>query len=226
MNSLDTEFCNVKYIEEDHVVFLTWKKFAALENYRTPTTFALELLRKHENSQFIVDARNGFEDDLRDVEWGFSFLLPEMAKTTCQYVCFIMNEVNEQEIGAEMDMWTKEFGKYFAVTKSTSYASALESIHTATLVNVRYIIKEGMRDHFYNALLEEGIISDSKKEPGNIKYDYYYPLDCDRSLCLMEMWTNEHAVMLHSHTSHYERLQALKKQYVEKVQIHRYTIKD
>ncbi|HEX3027803.1 MAG TPA: hypothetical protein VHT34_00505 [Clostridia bacterium] len=77
----DSEFCNVKYIEKNNVVFLTWKKFCCLEAYREPTTFALQLLRRFPNSHFIVDARNGFEDVKEDIEWGFSVLLPEMSKT-------------------------------------------------------------------------------------------------------------------------------------------------
>lgn len=74
----------------------------------------------------MVDARNGFEDDKRDVEWGFQYLLPSMAKTTCKFICFIMNEVNEIE--EEMDIWTVEFSKYFTVTRATDYESAILSI--------------------------------------------------------------------------------------------------
>ena len=83
-------------------------------------------MKENNNCRFIVDARNGFEDDKEDVEWGFSVLLPGMAQTTCKNICFIMNEVNEIE--DEMDMWTKEFGKYFAVSKALNYQNALDKI--------------------------------------------------------------------------------------------------
>jgi hypothetical protein len=126
MKEFDTEFCNVKYIEKDNVVLLTWKKFASGDNYRRPTSFAWELLTAFEGSNFIVDARNGFEDEKEDLEWGFSVLLPGMSQTTCKIVCFIMNKVNKIE--EEMDLWTKEFGKYFAVVKASDYNNALEKI--------------------------------------------------------------------------------------------------
>ena len=77
------------------------------------------MLREH-NCDFIIDARNGFEDEKEDVEWGFSFLLPEISLTGCKTVWFIMTQVNETEIGEEMDMWTAEFLKYFAVKKVDS----------------------------------------------------------------------------------------------------------
>lgn len=123
-NEFDSEFSNVQYMEEDNVVCLTWKKFCCYDDYRTPTTFALELLKKYPNSNFIVDARNGFEDEKDDVEWGFSVLLPAMSNTDCKNVVFIMNEVSEIE--EEMDMWTKEFMKYFSVKKVKSYEDAIK----------------------------------------------------------------------------------------------------
>ena len=60
---------------------------------------------------------NPVSTEKADVEWGFSFLLPEIAKTGCKTVWFIMTQVNEDTIGEEMDMWTAEFLKYFAVKK-------------------------------------------------------------------------------------------------------------
>ena len=114
-----SEYADVQYLADKNKVLLTWKKEAKLDNYRKPATAALELLREH-NCDFIIDARNGFEDEKEDVEWGFSFLLPEMSRTGCKTVWFIMTQVNETEIGKEMDMWTAEFLKYFAVRKVDS----------------------------------------------------------------------------------------------------------
>ena len=124
-NEFDSEFSNVKYIEEDNIVFLTWKKFCCNDDYRNPATFALELLKKYPNSNFVVDARNGFEDEKQDVKWGITVLLPAMSKTDCKNIVFIMKEVNEIE---EMDMWTKEFTKYFTVNRVKSYKDAVEII--------------------------------------------------------------------------------------------------
>jgi hypothetical protein len=119
----DSKFCNVKYIEENNIVLLRWKGFARSDDYREPTSFALRLLEQNPDSNFIVDARNGFEDDPDDVIWGFSFLLPSMSRTDCKYVAFIMEDVIDIE--NEMNMWTREFGKYFNVLIADSYEQAL-----------------------------------------------------------------------------------------------------
>jgi hypothetical protein len=64
----DSEYCHVQYLESTHAVFLTWKKFASFDNYRKPTRFALALMQNLPATRFIVDARNGFEDEKADVE--------------------------------------------------------------------------------------------------------------------------------------------------------------
>lgn len=218
----DSEFCNVKYMEKDNIVFLTWKKFCSFEDYRKPTTFALELLRKHANSQFVFDSRNGFEDDKADVEWGFSFLLPEMSKTDCKCVSFILEEANE--IQDEMNLWTKEMGKYFAIRQVQSYEEAVKRMNRFLLVHVVYTIKPGARDLFLEQVEAQGIIQASKEEPGNYKYAYYKPIEKDNQLFLMEMWVSEAAQKRHGHTAHYEKLQELKKQYVTETVIEKYQV--
>lgn len=213
----DSEFCHVIYMERDNVVFLTWKKFARLDDYREPAIFALNLLNKYPNSNFVVDARNGFEDDKEDVKWGFSVLLPNMAKTDCKYVVFIMQQASD--IDDEMDMWTKEFKNYFVVYKVESYEQAIHKINNRLLVNVSYIIKPGKRDEFLEKVREQQIIKASKAEPGNIKYEYYIPADTDNVLFLMEIWANREVQELHGKTEHYKRLQLLKQEYVTHVNI-------
>ena len=123
----DSEYCNVKYLENNNTVLLTWKKFACFENYRSPTRFALELMKSHGVNRFIIDARNGFEDEKADVEWGFNWLLPEMSKTGCKTVALIMNEVHN-DIEDEMDMWTAEFSKYFKVIKCDGVEKSMQYI--------------------------------------------------------------------------------------------------
>ena len=124
----DSEYCNVQYLIEDKVVLLTWKKFSSGENYRNPMNYSLEIFNSNQVSNFVVDARNGFEDEKADVDWAFTEFLPKMADTNCKKVVFIMEVVND--IQGEMDMWTKEFSRYFRVFRATSYKEALELLES------------------------------------------------------------------------------------------------
>lgn len=220
MEKFSSEYANVKLVEEDQIVLLEWKKPAYLENYRQPTTYALQLLLENPGTNFVIDARNGFEDDERDVKWGFSYLLPEMAKTSCRCICFIMNQVNSIE--AEMDMWTLEFGKYFGVTRAENYEGAIDSLERYLFADVKYIIKDKMREEFIQKMMEEDIITRSKQEPGNIKYEVSIPIASSNEVCITELWTNPDEQKRHAQTEHYARLAKLKEEYVESVEIQCY----
>lgn len=122
----DNEFCKVEFLSDYNAVYLAWKKFACGSDYRKPTLYALDIMKQNDNCTFIIDARNGFEDDKADVEWGFTELLPAMGKTTCTTCIMIMNKVSGIE--DEMDMWTAEFSKYFKVIHTTNTKDALNYI--------------------------------------------------------------------------------------------------
>ena len=122
----ESDYARCEYIEKDNVVFHVWKKEAHFVDYRDPVTASLEMLREHAGSVFIVDARNGFEDVKEDVDWGFTFFLPELKKTGCKIWGFILPEVSEIE--GEIDLWTKKIEKNFRVIRATSYEEILERI--------------------------------------------------------------------------------------------------
>lgn len=127
-DTFESDYSHVQYLKKDHVVLLRWKNACHHDDYRQPTCFALERLKEHEGADFVIDARDGFEDHKDDVEWAFTELLPAMSHTACKNVIFIMNPVNLIE--DEMDMWTREFSKYFTCKRVPSYADALAFLHT------------------------------------------------------------------------------------------------
>ena len=125
-DKFESEYAKIEYIEKDNVVFHVWKKEAHFDNYREPVSASLEMLRAHNGSIFIVDARNGFEDVREDVEWGFTYFLPELKRTGCTIWGFILPEISEIE--GEIDLWTKEIEKNFMVIRAEKYEDIIERI--------------------------------------------------------------------------------------------------
>lgn len=119
----ESDFAKSEYIEKDNAVFHVWKKEAHYDDYRNPVIASLEMLKAHKGSLFIVDARNGFEDVKEDVEWGFSYFLPELKKTGCSTWGFILPKVSD--IKGEIDLWTREIEKNFRVIRAESYDEIL-----------------------------------------------------------------------------------------------------
>lgn len=47
-NEFDSEFSNVKYMSEDNIVFLTWKKFCCYDDYSVDVTLRqIKKQKKH-----------------------------------------------------------------------------------------------------------------------------------------------------------------------------------
>ena len=88
--------------------------------------------------------------------------------------------------------------------------------------NVSYHCKSGQRDAFYQAITDLGVRKNSNGEDGNVKYDYYFSAQDPDELLLVETWTEPALQQAHCQTDLFARLQALKQQYVETVEIDKF----
>lgn len=93
------------------------------------------------------------------------------------------------------------------------------------LLNVTYTTKPGKRTEFLKTLTQLGIVEQSRQELGNHRYDYFYPLESEDQLLLVEIWENDEALASHGQTEHYQQLQSIKSDYlinaiIEKFFIH------
>ena len=94
------------------------------------------------------------------------------------------------------------------------------------VLNVTYKCRPGMREAFLEAILRDGIDEASRKEAGNLKYDYYIPFDGGDELLLVEKWRDEAAIKAHGQTPHLQRLRELKAEYVTETVIERFETAD
>jgi len=105
----------------------------------------------------------------------------------------------------------------------TEFENIKENKKEMLLLNVTYTVKDGKREEFYNQLCEKEIIKKSRNEEGNIKYDYYFPVENANDILLLEIWTNVKAQQIHSETPHFHELQEIKKEYILNVKIEKFT---
>lgn len=94
----------------------------------------------------------------------------------------------------------------------------------AIIAAVRYSVKPGKRDEFCQKIVENGIDTASRAENGCRKYDYYYPLDDENAVCLMEIWDSAEAQKAHTKTPHYQVLAGLKAEYTTDTKLMIYPI--
>ena len=88
--------------------------------------------------------------------------------------------------------------------------------------NVTYRCKPGQREAFYQALRDLGVRENSRAEEGNRRYDYYFAAEAADDLLLVETWTSPALQQAHCQTETFARLQALKAQFCDGVEIEKF----
>jgi len=88
--------------------------------------------------------------------------------------------------------------------------------------NVTYHCKKGQREAFYEAICALGVRENSTHEPGNVRYDYYFAAEAPDDLLLVETWTEPALQQAHCKTDIFARLQALKAEYCDGVEIEKF----
>lgn len=83
-------------------------------------------------------------------------------------------------------------------------------------------LQAGKRAAFYEALCDLGVRTNSKQEEGNIRYDYYFAAEAGDDLLLVETWQTPELQQAHCQTEIFAKLQALKQQYCDAVDIDKY----
>lgn len=89
----NSEFCEVSYNSEYNVVFVKWKKFCKIDEYRSPLLYALEIIKEY-NCNYVADTRNGFEDDPEDTIWIKNHFIPKAVEYGCKTIYFIIDKDN------------------------------------------------------------------------------------------------------------------------------------
>lgn len=92
------------------------------------------------------------------------------------------------------------------------------------VLNVTYKCRNEMRDEFLEMIMTEGIDIACRAEAGNIKYDYYLPVNDCEELLLVEKWRDAEALAEHGRQPHYSRLGELKAEYVVETIIEKFEV--
>ena len=87
---------------------------------------------------------------------------------------------------------------------------------------VTYHCKPGKASAFWEAISAEQIPQLTAAEPGCQGYDYYWPIGKEDMLLLVERWPDEEALQRHCKYDHYLRLQEIKPEYVERVELEKF----
>lgn len=89
-------------------------------------------------------------------------------------------------------------------------------------INIYYTGKEGNAKKFAEEMMSSGIIDDIRKEKGNIRYEYFFPMQDTETVLLVDSWENQKAIDLHHHTPMMMKIMELREKYDLHMKVERY----
>ena len=91
---------------------------------------------------------------------------------------------------------------------------------------VRYTAKDGCREAFVREIVEAGILTLIRQEPGCLAYDYYFSAQDENELLLIERWESAAHQRVHMEQPHMARLREIKDKYITDTRLGRVRLED
>lgn len=90
----------------------------------------------------------------------------------------------------------------------------------AITVNIYYTGTHA-RD-FASEMTSSGIVDDIRGEDGNLRYEYFVPMDREDTVLLIDSWADQDALDRHHHSPMMKRIIALREKYDLHMKVERY----
>lgn len=89
-------------------------------------------------------------------------------------------------------------------------------------VNIYYTGENGNARKFAEEMLARGIVDNIRRQAGNERYDYFFPLDDPETLLLIDRWRDEEALDAHHRSENMKIIAELRTKYRLKMRVERY----
>lgn len=89
-------------------------------------------------------------------------------------------------------------------------------------VLIRYKGKDDNVKKFVEEMISSGIVEQIRNEEGNLRYEYFYPLDDDGSVLLVDSWTNQSALDKHHQLPLMNKIKELREKYDLNMEVEKY----
>ena len=92
----------------------------------------------------------------------------------------------------------------------------------AITVNIYYSGADGNAKRFAEEMLSKGIVNEIRKEKGNLRYEYFFPMNDTETVLLIDSWENQEALDIHHKSPMMEKIIALREKYNLSMKVERY----
>ena len=91
------------------------------------------------------------------------------------------------------------------------------------VVNIYYKGENGNARKFAEEMISRGIVDRIRKEEGNEKYEYFFPMEDSETVMLIDRWKNQEALDIHHKSEMMKEIADLRNKYDLKMRVERFT---
>lgn len=92
----------------------------------------------------------------------------------------------------------------------------------AITVNIYYKGKNGSAREFANEMISSGTVAKIKAETGNLRYDYFLPIDEPETVLLIDSWESQNSIDIHHESAMMKTIIELREKYDLHMTVERY----
>ncbi|MCM1114999.1 MAG: antibiotic biosynthesis monooxygenase [Clostridium sp.] len=96
----------------------------------------------------------------------------------------------------------------------------------AVTINIYYTGEKDNAKQFAKEMTESGIVEDIRAEEGNLRYEYFFPMNDEKTVLLIDSWQNQEAIDLHHQSPMMTKIAQLREKYDLHMRVERYISDD
>lgn len=93
-------------------------------------------------------------------------------------------------------------------------------------VNIYYFGTNGNARKFAQDMINQGIVNQIRKENGNLRYDYFFPMDDNETVLLIDSWKDQSSIDIHHASPMMNQITTLRNKYDLHMKVERFLSDD
>ena len=96
----------------------------------------------------------------------------------------------------------------------------------AFTINIYYTGSNGSARKFAEEMVSSGIVDRVRHEEGNERYEYFFPMEDEETVLLIDKWKDEEALDFHHKSEMMKQIADLRNKYDLKMKVYKYIEKE
>jgi quinol monooxygenase YgiN len=95
-------------------------------------------------------------------------------------------------------------------------------IRMAITINIYYTGENGNARKFAKEMISSGVVADIRAENGNIRYEYFFPMEDAETVLLIDSWKDQRSIDIHHESPMMQQIMNLREKYNLTMKVERY----